>query len=97
MDSFQRAVLRRYEPMPGSAVTALLASQAKEGDKSMRWALAGEAAAPKVTPLGSNAAPPGRSVQPTGAKATAPVKKAEAAAPAPAAAPPAAAVTSGTD
>ncbi len=97
MDSFQRAVLRRYEPMPGSAVTALLASQAKEGDKSMRWALAGEAAAPKVAPLGSNAAAAGRSAAPRVANAAVPVKKVEAAAPAPAAAAPAAAATSGTD
>ena len=61
VDSFQRAVLRRYEPLPGSAVTAILASQAKSGGKpgsaSMRWALAGEAAAPSAAPLGKKAEP----------------------------------------
>jgi hypothetical protein len=83
VDSFQRSVLRRYEPMPGSAVTALLASQAGSGEKaasaSMRWALAGEAAAPKAAPLGSKAAPPlSKPVPPLGANATPPGKKAEA-------------------
>ncbi|HEY0444938.1 MAG TPA: cell wall hydrolase [Allosphingosinicella sp.] len=77
VDSFQRAVLRRYEPMPGSAVTALLASQAKSGDKAgtvaMRWALAGEAAAPKVAPLGKSVAPIGAAIA-AAAKAAPPVK-----------------------
>jgi spore germination cell wall hydrolase CwlJ-like protein len=77
MDSFQRAVLRRYEPMPGSAVTALLASQAKEGDKSMRWALAGEGAAPKAAPLGSKAGAAAADTPP-------PAKKSDKPAPAPA-------------
>jgi spore germination cell wall hydrolase CwlJ-like protein len=82
MDSFQRAVLRRYEPMPGSAVTAILASQAKSdgkaGTASMRWALAGEAGGPKVAPLGK--APPPRfvPVAKPAAEPAAPAKPAEA-------------------
>jgi spore germination cell wall hydrolase CwlJ-like protein len=79
MDSFQRAVLRRYEPMPGSAVTALLASQAKDGDKSMRWALAGEGAAPKAAPLGSNPADAPPSAKKSDKPAPPPVPAAEAA------------------
>jgi spore germination cell wall hydrolase CwlJ-like protein len=45
IDSFQRAVLRRYEPMPGSAVKTLLAEQARSADKaysdSHMWAMSG--------------------------------------------------------
>jgi spore germination cell wall hydrolase CwlJ-like protein len=55
MDSFQRAVLRRYEPIPGSAVTAILAEQAKEGNKAPsaahRWSMAGQTGT-AGTPLG---------------------------------------------
>jgi spore germination cell wall hydrolase CwlJ-like protein len=63
VDSFQRAVLRRYEPMPGSAVTAILAEQAKDGGKTPsaahRWALAGQSGT-AGTPLGRKpAAAPG--------------------------------------
>ena len=47
VDSFQRAVLRRYEPMPGAAVKSLLASQARSADKAYSsthlWAMSGEA------------------------------------------------------
>jgi spore germination cell wall hydrolase CwlJ-like protein len=54
IDSFQRAVLRRYEPMPGSAVKSLLAEQARSADKSYSdshmWAMSGGAA--KTEPLG---------------------------------------------
>jgi spore germination cell wall hydrolase CwlJ-like protein len=85
VDSFQRAVLRRYEPMPGAALTALLASQAGSGEgaasASARWALAGEAAATKVAPLGSKATPPlSKPVAPLGANAAPLGKKAETAA-----------------
>jgi spore germination cell wall hydrolase CwlJ-like protein len=57
VDSFQRAVLRRYEPMPGSAVKSLLASQAKSADKAYSsthlWAMSGDASgAGKPAPLG---------------------------------------------
>lgn len=60
-DSFQRAVLRRYEPMPGSAVKSLLASQARSADKAYSsthlWAMSGEtkdgkAAQPLGKPVG---------------------------------------------
>jgi spore germination cell wall hydrolase CwlJ-like protein len=100
VDSFQRAVLRRYEAMPGSAVTALLASQAKEGDKSMRWALTGEAA--KEAPLGSKNSPavrttPSRASPPRAAAAAAPAAKADADAGGPAVATTPAAATSGSD
>ena len=54
VDSFQRAVLRRYEPMPGSAVKSLLASQARNADKAysqtMVWAMSGEAKDGKAAP-----------------------------------------------
>lgn len=49
IDSFQRAVLRRYEPMPGAAVASLLAEQAKatqpvtKAEASHRWAMTGQA------------------------------------------------------
>ena len=89
VDSFQRAVLRRYEAMPGSAVTALLASQAKDGDKAgspaMRWALAGEAAAPTAQPLGKVTAPAGKIVAPAGKLIAPAPPKSDASAPAPAA------------
>jgi spore germination cell wall hydrolase CwlJ-like protein len=61
VDSFQRAVLRRYEPMPGAAVKSLLASQARSADKAYssthHWAMSGEdkdgkAAAPLGKPVG---------------------------------------------
>jgi spore germination cell wall hydrolase CwlJ-like protein len=60
VDSFQRAVLRRYEPMPGSAVKSLLASQARSADKAYSsthvWAMSGEDKDGKgSTPLGKPA------------------------------------------
>ena len=58
IDSFQRAVLRRYEPMPGSAVKTLLAQQARSADKaysdSHMWAMSG--GGQKEQPLGFKAA-----------------------------------------
>ena len=53
MDSFQRAVLRRYEPTQGQQVSRLLA-QAAAGDKAVsnRWALTGQADGQKQTPFG---------------------------------------------
>ena len=58
IDSFQRAVLRRYEPMPGSAVKSLLADQARSADKaysdSHMWAMSG--GGDKGKPLGFKAA-----------------------------------------
>jgi spore germination cell wall hydrolase CwlJ-like protein len=58
VDSFQRAVLRRYEPMPGSAVSAILAEQAQElkprdkDAKGLRWAMTGDGLGTSGTPLG---------------------------------------------
>ncbi len=60
-DSFQRAVLRRYEPMPGAAVKSLLASQARSADKAYSsthvWAMSGvaKAAQPLGKPVGEAA------------------------------------------
>jgi len=71
IDSFQRAVIRRYEPMQGAAVTAALESQAKKSapdDKSVashRWAMSGR-----------TSASPGQSAAALAATDTAPVKKA---------------------
>jgi len=75
IDSFQRAVLRRYEPMPGSAVKTLLAEQARNADKSSTdshlWAMSG--AGQKAEPLGFRAA-----VKPVAKPATRPAPKADA-------------------
>jgi hypothetical protein len=53
IDSFQRAVLRRYEPTQGQQVSRLLA-QAAAGDKAVsnRWALTGQTDGQKQTPFG---------------------------------------------
>jgi spore germination cell wall hydrolase CwlJ-like protein len=88
-DSFQRAVLRRYEPMPGSAVKSLLASQAKSADKAYSsthvWAMSGDAAgAGKPAPLGKPASEVARALGVGSGKAigvaaaTAPAKTADA-------------------
>ena len=72
IDSFQRAVIRRYEPMQGAAVTAALESQAKKSapdDKAVashRWAMSGR-----------TAAAPAQSAATLFATDTAPAKKAE--------------------
>jgi spore germination cell wall hydrolase CwlJ-like protein len=54
MDSFQRAVLRRYEPMQHAQVTSMLAAQAAAGDKAIshRWALSGQGTNDKAVPFG---------------------------------------------
>jgi spore germination cell wall hydrolase CwlJ-like protein len=54
IDSFQRAVLRRYEPMQQSQVATILSTQAANTDKSVsnRWALSGQGDGSKQTPLG---------------------------------------------
>ena len=56
MDSFQRAVLRRYEPTQGQQVSRLLA-QAAAGDKAVsnRWALTGQTEGQKQVPFGKEA------------------------------------------
>ena len=56
MDSFQRAVLRRYEPATRDGVATLLDKQTQPGETvetSYRWALTG--AAPEGRPLGTKA------------------------------------------
>jgi spore germination cell wall hydrolase CwlJ-like protein len=57
IDSFQRAVLRRYEPMQHSQVTTMLTEQAAKTDNTVsnRWALSGQGDGPKQAPLGQKA------------------------------------------
>lgn len=54
IDSFQRAVLRRYEPIQQAQVTSMLTAQAAktENTVSNRWALSGQGDGPKQAPLG---------------------------------------------
>jgi hypothetical protein len=55
MDSFQRAVLRRYEPSKPENIAGVIAKQSRSGDavaQSYRWALMGEGSPSKETPLG---------------------------------------------
>jgi hypothetical protein len=58
VDSFQRAVLRRYEPLRRDTANALIAERARADQSlsnSQRWALTGsdaEAAEPQQRPLG---------------------------------------------
>jgi hypothetical protein len=54
IDSFQRAVLRRYEPMQQSQVTSMLTAQAAKTEDTIsnRWALSGQGDGVKQTPLG---------------------------------------------
>jgi spore germination cell wall hydrolase CwlJ-like protein len=55
VDSFQRAVLRRYEPMTREAATAkAIERTAEPATASLRWALGGERAA-NAAPLGRKA------------------------------------------
>jgi spore germination cell wall hydrolase CwlJ-like protein len=56
IDSFQRAVLRRYEPTQGQQVSRLLA-QAAAGDKAIsnRWALTGQTEDKAQVPFGKKA------------------------------------------
>ena len=60
VDSFQRAVLRRYEPATRQGVAGVIAAQTKEGETvspTYRWALTGEAPGPAQTPFGRKAEP----------------------------------------
>jgi len=56
VDSFQRAVLRRYEPAKPENIAGVIAKQSRSGDavaQSYRWALMGDgSAAKKDAPLG---------------------------------------------
>ena len=58
IDSFQRAVLRRYEPANREGVAKVLAAQTRSGDAIPavhRWALTGDGAGDKQKPLGKPA------------------------------------------
>ncbi len=58
VDSFQRAVLRRYEPAKADNIAGLIAKQTRSGDavtQSYRWALMGDSSAAKDAPLGKKA------------------------------------------
>jgi spore germination cell wall hydrolase CwlJ-like protein len=58
VDSFQRAVLRRYEPLSREAATAqAIARTGEPASPSLRWALGGE------RPAGGNATPLGRKAE----------------------------------
>ena len=56
VDSFQRAVIRRYEPAKPEAVASVLAAQTRSGEAvatSHRWALTGDPSARKDVPFGA--------------------------------------------
>ena len=58
VDSFQRAVLRRYEPAKAEGIAGVIAKQTRSGDavaQSYRWALMGDASGPKEPALGQKA------------------------------------------
>jgi spore germination cell wall hydrolase CwlJ-like protein len=55
VDSFQRAVLRRYEPAKAEGIASVIAKQTRSGDavaQSYRWALMGDASGSKEPALG---------------------------------------------
>ncbi len=55
VDSFQRAVLRRYEPAKAEGIASVIAKQTRSGDavtQSYRWALMGDSSASKDVPFG---------------------------------------------
>ncbi len=55
VDSFQRAVLRRYEPLRRETANAMIAERTREDSSmtnSQRWALTGTSSGPAQTPLG---------------------------------------------
>jgi spore germination cell wall hydrolase CwlJ-like protein len=55
VDSFQRAVLRRYEPLRRDTANAMIAEKARTDSTlttSQRWALTGSDSGPAQTPLG---------------------------------------------
>jgi hypothetical protein len=68
LDSFQRAVLRRYEPAKAEGIAGVIAKQTRSGDavaQSYRWALMGDSSAPsKEPPLGKKADSRGDSAAP---------------------------------
>jgi hypothetical protein len=61
IDSFQRAVLRRYEPVSHDTASAIIAARASEDpamSASQRWSLTGQSAGQPQRPLGRWAPPP---------------------------------------
>jgi hypothetical protein len=70
VDSFQRAVLRRYEPLRRDTANAMIAERARTDSNlsaSQRWALTGrdaEAATPRQRPLGRWGTPPAEPAPP---------------------------------
>jgi hypothetical protein len=55
VDSFQRAVLRRYEPLRRETANAVIAERTRSDSTlsaSQRWALTGSDSGPAQTPLG---------------------------------------------
>jgi spore germination cell wall hydrolase CwlJ-like protein len=60
VDSFQRAVLRRYEPAKAEGIANVIAKQTRSGDavaQSYRWALMGDASGNKEPALGKKPEP----------------------------------------
>ena len=77
VDSFQRSVLRRYEPMQREAATEIAREQVRSGapmSNSQRWALTGDdqqSSTPQQRPLGRWAAPSADDNPPRGRAANA--------------------------
>jgi spore germination cell wall hydrolase CwlJ-like protein len=90
VDSFQRAVLRRYEPLRRDTANAMIAERAKSDSTltaSQRWALTGSDNGPAQTPLGRRNPTSGSAVAEP-AQRTAPATSPPATAPQPDAAAP---------
>ena len=71
IDSFKRAVSRRYVPADRTGVAAVLAAQTRSGEtvaKSHLWALTGDGSAGTQAPLGSKAAAAPKAEAPAAAK-----------------------------
>lgn len=61
IDSFQRSVLRRYEPLQRERANAMISERTRADSSlttSQRWALTGDNGASTQTPLGRRAPPP---------------------------------------
>ncbi|MEA3015555.1 MAG: hypothetical protein QOI38_277, partial [Sphingomonadales bacterium] len=87
VDSFQRAVLRRYEPLRRETANAVIAERTRSDSTlsaSQRWALTGSDSGPAQTPLGRRNPTSGSAVAPAAPPAAQQQR-------APAASPPAAA------
>jgi spore germination cell wall hydrolase CwlJ-like protein len=75
IDSFQRAVLRRYEPLQQPQVTSMLAAQAAKTENTIsnRWALSGQGDGSKQTPFGQKVEKAPAAAKTAEAKPAAPV------------------------